>query len=345
MKAAIFSPYLDTLGGGERYTISFAKCLQEMGWDVYIESSDKLILTKIQKRLGINTTKLKVVPSINRGNGYDLCFWLSDGSIPTLYARKNILHFQRPFYGTDGKSLINRMKFFRINKVLVNSNFTKKWIDNEYPQKSFVLYPPVDVRSFKSGKKVNTILSVGRFSLLEQSKRQDVLIDVFKTLFDERNSVLRKEKWQLIVAGGSDVGRTHYVDDLIQKSKHYPITILENPPFVKIQSLFSQAKIYWTAAGYDVDENTKPEKVEHFGITVVEAMAAGCVPMALDAGGHREILNDSNGILWSTKDGLKKQTQEIIDNPRQLNALKKKAVNDAIMYSYEEFCKHIKEIL
>ncbi len=145
MRAAIYNPYLDTLGGGERYVLSFAKVMKEAGWDVNVESKDSKILDKADLRFGLGLEGINVVESIKRGDGYDLCFWLSDGSVPTLLARRNILHFQRPFFDVDGKSLINRMKFFRINKVVVNSRFTKEWIDKEYPCESVVMYPILNV--------------------------------------------------------------------------------------------------------------------------------------------------------------------------------------------------------
>ena len=346
MKAAIYSPYLDTLGGGERYVISFAVALRDIGWDVYVESKDGKILEKIEKRLGIKTRGLRISPDVKRGEGFDLCFWLSDGSVPTLSARKNILHFQRPFYDTDGKSLINRMKFFRINEVVVNSKFTKQWIDKEYPQKSKVLYPPIDIDSFRSSRKENTILSVGRFSHLEQSKGQDVLVDVFKKMYDKKNSDLRNDKWKLILAGGTDVGRTKFVDNLKKDSENYPITVLESPPFSKIKQLYAKAIIFWTASGFGIDETKKPEKVEHFGITVVEAMSAGAVPMAFNAGGHKEIIRSGyNGYLWKTKSELSKQTETLIMDSKMLLELNKKATKDAQEYSIEKFEKNITKLL
>jgi glycosyltransferase involved in cell wall biosynthesis len=37
---------------------------------------------------------------------------------------------------------------------------------------------------------------------------------------------------------------------------------------------------------------------EHFGITIVEAMAAGCVPVVHDSGGPREIVTVDVGFRW-----------------------------------------------
>ena len=116
MKAAIHNPYWDTLGGGERYTASFAQALLKEGYSVHVDWKDNKILKKIENRFSLNLKGAKVVRDINRGDGYDLCFWVSDGSIPTLKSRNNFLHFQFPFKDLNGKSLINRMKFMRIKK-------------------------------------------------------------------------------------------------------------------------------------------------------------------------------------------------------------------------------------
>src|SRR6266568_4762702 len=42
---------------------------------------------------------------------------------------------------------------------------------------------------------------------------------------------------------------------------------------------------------------------EHFGITIVESMSAGCVPVVHDSGGPREIVG-SVGLLWRQVDAI-----------------------------------------
>ena len=76
MRAAIYNPYLDTLGGGERYTAAFVKTLLGKGWDVDVEWKDEGIFKKVESRFGLNISAASVVESINRGDGYDLCFWI-----------------------------------------------------------------------------------------------------------------------------------------------------------------------------------------------------------------------------------------------------------------------------
>ena len=341
MKAAIYSPYLDALGGGERYVLSVARVLLEEGWNVDIEAKDEDLTQKVKERFGFDLGKAKITQSVKRGDGYDLMFWLSDGSVPILFARRNIFHFQRPFYNVDGKSLINRMKFIRIKKVVVNSYFTKKWVDREYPKESIVIYPPIDIERFRSRRKEKLILYVGRFSELGQAKRQDILVKNFMKMVD-----LGIKDWELILAGASDVGRTKNTDKLIEESRNYPISILENPNFKEIVNLYSKARIFWSAAGFGVNEQRSPERTEHFGITVVEAMASEAVPIIFEAGGHKEIVNNGkNGFLWRFEEDLRNKTSELINDKYKLKNMANIAKRDSVKYSYERFKKEIIDLI
>lgn len=339
-KAAIYDPYLDTLGGGERYSLSFAKVLADKGWVVDVEWKESGIKEKLERRLGIDLSNVNFTQDIKKGSGYDLCFWVSDGSIPLLHSRKNLLHFQVPFHDVDGKSLFNRMKLIRVNKVICNSIFTKNVIDNEYGVESCVVYPPVDTSKIKPKRKENVILYVGRFSKLVQSKRQDVLIDAFKR-FSKKNL-----DWKLILAGGSDVGGKEFVGELRKKSQGYNIEILEGVDYKTLLVLYGTAKYFWSATGFGINEKSHPEGVEHFGITTVEAMAAGAVPVIYNAGGAGEIIeNGKTGFLWTKESNLIKITRQIIKDGKQLRQISGLAVNAADRFGYERFQKEILKLL
>lgn len=335
MKAAIFNPYLNTLGGGERYCVSVAIVLANNGWKVDIEWKEPSIKRKIENRFGLDLTDLHFVDDIKRGDGYDLCFWLSDGSIPSLMSRKNFLHFQYPFQKVGGKSIFNKMKLFRINKVICNSYFTKKFVDLEYGIDSIVIYPPVLVEKIKPKKKENLILCVNRFSQLTQAKKQEVLIAAFKKLYDSGT-----KNWKLILAGGTDVGVDNFVDELRKQAQGYPIKIVENPSFVKLKDLYGKSKIFWTASGFGKNEEVEPIKVEHFGMVVAEAMAGGAVPFAYSAGGHKEIINHKiNGFLWNSIDELQNITKMIINKPSLLKRVSLQAIKDSNKFSLKRFEK------
>lgn len=341
MRAAIYNPYLDTLGGGERYTLAFATALQKSGYDVFVEWKNPSIKYVLEKRFGIDLSNIAVIKNVKRGEGFDLCFWVSDGSIPLLRARKNYLHFQIPFTNVDGRSLMNRMKMFRINKVICNSEFTKKHIDKEYGTNSVVLYPPIDTINIKSKVKQNIILAVGRFSQLTQSKNQHILVDVFKKMIG-RGLV----GWKLILAGGSEIGGKEYVKKLRKMVKDKSIEILENPTYSQIRELYGISKIFWSASGFGVDEQREPKKTEHFGITVVEAMSAGSVSVVFSGGGHKETIDDGkDGFLWRTKNELSKITLNLIHAPKDLKSISSAAKIKAQRFSYEEFTKTAQNIV
>ncbi len=341
MKAAIVNPYLDTLGGGERYTMGVARALVSKGYKVDVEWKDPLIKEKLEKRFNIDLDGVDFIEDVGRGDEYDVCFWVSDGSIPILRARKNFLHFQVPFHDGSGKTLLNRMKFFRIEKIICNSYFTKKTIDEEYGVDSIVVYPPVDVADFKPKRKENLIVSIGRFSQLKQAKRQDVLIKAFKRLYDSEFN-----DWEFILAGGTEVGVGDYVKKLRKLAKGYPIRILESPSFSQIKELYGKAKIFWSAAGFGANEDKEPEKVEHFGIVTVEAMASGAVPIVFSAGGHKEIIADSkNGFLWENTRQLLKDTRNVVEEKGILNKVSKKAKEDSRIYEYERFEQEFQELV
>jgi glycosyltransferase involved in cell wall biosynthesis len=225
---------------------------------------------------------------------------------------------------------------------VVNSFFTKKFIDREYKVNSVVLYPPVDVAAFKPSlkNKEKVILSVGRFSQLKQAKNQHILVEVFSRMYKQGFS-----EWKLILAGGSEVGGKDYVRKLYLLSRNLPVEIVENPDFEEIKSLYEKASVFWSASGFGTDENKHPEKVEHFGITVVEAMASGAVPIVFNGGGYKEIVNHGkDGYLWNTEEELISFTKEVVAS-RDLRKLSLASIKKSARFSYGVFSGKITELI
>jgi len=348
MKAGFFDPYLDTIGGGERYSLTLAEYLSQKGWQVDLFWDESKLKERIRSRLNLDLNRVNfisipkdILKKWKSSRNYDLFFWLSDGSIPFLFSKKNILHFQVPFHDVSGRSFLNKTKLKKIQYVICNSSFTKEFIDKEYGVNSQVIYPPVDVQSFKPGKKENIILSVGRFSQLLQAKRQDVLINVFKKMISKEFP-----HWKLVLAGATDIGGESAFNQLKQQAKSYPIELLKNPDFQMITKLYRRAKIFWSASGYGIDEEKEPEKVEHFGITIVEAMAAGCVPVVVGKGGAKEIIEKGKtGFLWENQKELTRMTQDLIVNPTILNTLSRAVIKSSQAFSKKKFCQNFDELI
>ncbi len=349
MKAGIFDPYLDTIGGGERYAMSLAEALLKKDWQVEIFWPDVKIKEKMIQKFSLNLEDLSFsdyIPStsnlfqkIKKESSYDLLFYFSDGSIPLMFGKKNLLHFQVPFQNVKGEKFSNKLKLKLVDKIICNSFFTKKIIEGEYGTTGVVWYPPVSVEDFAPGKKENIILAVGRFEKSLTEKRQDILVETFKKMVDKG-----LKNWKLVLAGGSLVGEdeNEVLKDLKIKAKGFPVEIKVNVSFSELRGLYAKAKIFWHAAGYGADEEKNPEKVEHFGMTTVEAMAAGCVPVVINKGGQKEIINGGkDGFLWETIDGLISSTLKVINDDKTLNDFSASAIKKSRDFSKEKFYEKI----
>lgn len=347
MIAGIFDPYLDTLGGGERYCLTVAEALLARGWAVDVFWPDDTLKQKAHKKFSLDINRVNFIPYSPRANNlferfrferkYDLLFYFTDGSIPFMFGKKNLLHFQVPFRLSQ-RPIIDRLKFKKIESIVCNSFFTKTIIDKTFKVNSIVIYPPVDVESIVPGKKENIILSVGRFSQLLQNKKQDVLVEVFKKML----KINQLHGWQFVLAGGSEVGADKFLLGLRKLARGYPIKIWENPTFSELLSLYGRAKIFWSASGFGVNEELEPEKVEHFGIATVEGMAAGCAPVVLGKGGQKEIVESGkNGFLWTEKDELINQTVKLINDDGLLRKIARQAILRSQSFSKKRFYESI----
>jgi glycosyltransferase involved in cell wall biosynthesis len=332
--AAIYNQSWESLGGGERYTAAVAKLLEDVGYEVQIWWPEDY-RSQIFDRFGIELKNTQFVPfKPGHFSNYELVFWVSDGSIPLSMAKKTLLHFQIPF---TRASLPDKLKA-RMYPAICNSYFTKSIIDPVYGIESQVIYPPVKIADFLPGKKENLIIAVGRLSKQLHAKHQEVLIEVMRQL------VPQLPGWKLVLAGGST--DFDYYKELLDQAKGLPIKILPNPKFNQIQDLFAKAKVFWSATGFGEDPDLAPGKLEHFGITPVEAMAAGVVPVVTGLGGHRETIEDGkSGMLWLTSDDLFTKTLELAHNYRKWGIMSKKAEKRSTMFSDKIFVTSFSKFL
>lgn len=273
MKAVIVNPYFKTLGGGERYALTFAQALLDKGWQVDLTIAGAEIINDARKRFSlplIGVKNIDLQPFVD-GNlfskwqthrQYDLIFWFFDGAMPLMLGKNNVLHIQVPFTKSSEKPLLGLLKKQFINLVVCNSIFTQKITKNVFGLNSVVWYPPIGTDSFTPAKKEKLILSVGRFEESMTEKRQDVMVDCFKKIVDSG-----LKGWQFVLAGGVPPDKHNLLDKLIRQAEGYPVTFEVNVSFDKLVKLYSKSTIFWHTAGYGYDETTNPEKMEHFGMT------------------------------------------------------------------------------
>ncbi len=353
MKVAIYSPYLDTFGGGERYMMTIAEIFSNMKVDVlldnHLENTGAQFLKKeLQSRFNLRLENVSFIKSpIGKGTNlfqrmiflkkYDLFFYLTDGSIFIPSARKNILHIQTPLIGQPAGSLWGRIKLKGWNLVIFNSEFTKEHSRKYWPLSSKVIYPPVDIDQIKPLKKKKYILSVGRFFGFLKSKKQELMIKVFNELNKDLDG------WSLNLAGSASKGDGLYLKDLKKLANKLPINFYPNLGYDDLIKLYGESSIYWHAAGFGEDN---PSKMEHFGISTVEAMAGGCVPVVIGNGGQKEIVeNGKSGFIWDSLDELKEFTIKLAYNQPLMQRMSKEGVARAGNFSKNKFKQNILSLI
>ena len=155
------------------------------------------------------------------------------------------------------------------------------------------------------------VLSVGRFFSpgLGHAKRQLEMVEWFGRAL--RSGAL-PEGWRMHVVGGCEDSQRPYLAQVEAAAAGLPVTVVPNAPRAVVDDLLSTASVFWSATGYGEDEQKNPWASEHFGMTTVEAMAGGCVPVVIDRAGQKEIVREGlDGYRWSTPDELLDRTARL----------------------------------
>lgn len=342
MKIGFVSPYWDTLGGGERYLLTMASQWSKKH-EVLLLVRDESFINEIQARLGIDLSRVKLTRNFFQGRNlltkviqskfYDLLVFVTDGSLPTTWAKRNFLHIQAPFNSFPEPE----WKLRQFHRVICNSNFTQNHIDSRLRKNVEVIYPPIDLTGLKESDKEQLILSVGRFSSL-QTKKHEVLISAFKKIKKENNFA----HWKLVIVGGLMESDRVYFTELNKQVENGDIELRTNISRIELTSLYGRASIYWHGAGFG---ETDPVKMEHFGISTVEAMASGCIPIVYGGGGLPEIVEDKvNGYLWRRSEELIDKTRNLINNPLR-GKIKQLAIIRAKKFSLDKFNAEVDKLL
>lgn len=280
-----------------------------------------------------------------------------------VLSSKKILHLQvpdRPWrLGDFGRALLkgklaefrNRMvkairypaRFSEFDAVLVNSQFHFDVISGKLrDSRMMVLAPPVSLkkgRSWPSKEKI--ILNVGRFFRGLHSKRQDVLIKAFRVV------AMNAPDWKFVLAGGraDDEGSLRYFEELQREAAGLPVELHANIPKNQLDDLYERASFYWHAAGFGAPPNA-PEQMEHFGITTVEAMSAGCIPFVYRAGGQLEIIDEGiDGVFWEMEGELIDKTLKAIELGPTMENISEASVRKSQKFSKENFVKKILQLV
>jgi glycosyltransferase involved in cell wall biosynthesis len=226
--------------------------------------------------------------------------------------------------------------------LLSNSEYTRRWVRTMWRRDSQVLYPPVSLMPRLDKERI--ILSVGRFFVpgTGHNKKQLEMIKAFAKLVERG----RAEGWELHLVGGCAPEHEPYLAQVEAAARGLPVVVHRDASGQVLRDLYGRASIYWHAAGLDESPKRFPERLEHFGITTVEAMSAGAVPVVIDAAGQVEIVEQGvTGYRFGNLTGLVTDTERLMVDPVGREQMSRRAEERARAFGWDAFVERVRSFL
>ncbi len=307
-RVAVYFPYELIPGGGEKFALSIVEQLAGAA-EVYLvfefEESVLRVISVLEDLgfpgLAFHAVTLKQAIAMP---AFDMFFLIGNELFPVRKAlgKRNYFICQFPFpvpheflsqqhaleYYKDYETYIVYSTYVR-NRVLDRLHM---WGVTALVQ---VLSPTTDLVGVVEDKS-NHITGVGRFFTGGHNKRHDVMIEVLRRIVDVAPELQAK----LHLAGALHNGPEHreHLKRLRERAEGLPVSFDLDVLRPDLEALYRVTKVYLHCGGWDVDVTAHPEAAEHFGITVLEAMSAGCIPVVYATGGPAEIVKHGvNGFL------------------------------------------------
>jgi len=172
--------------------------------------------------------------------------------------------YYRPYYLLMRKFL-NNIKNENVH-LISNSKFVCESIKKQFDKNSTIIYPPVDLHEFQNtSNKKKSILTVSRFS---PEKNLDTAIKITSQI-DATHTIIGNTKTR--------ANEIHYVQLKLKRQQSASnIVLLKNVERTQVIQHMNLSKVYFHTSS------------ETFGISVVESMAAGCIPIVPNNSGHQE---------------------------------------------------------
>jgi glycosyltransferase involved in cell wall biosynthesis len=361
------------IGGAQKYGLTIAQAMQEE-FDITLIVNTDISLAQLEKwyDLDLSLCSVKVlklsdfadkekkkgvfdagevdlkgnnpfhIVSKDSGN-YD--FFINNCMLEMVYPLSNISELVCHFPERE----ISR--FFHIDRythIIFNSQYTAEWIKKRWRLDPHVhIYPPVDmVTPLKPDTKDNIILSVSRFEL-GGNKQQLEMTRAFIKLRSLYPEIMKT--WKFVMVGGSTPTNPYLerIKSVLSLVPDNQIELKVNISAEELKKIYQKAKVFWHFCGY---MQTDPARIEHFGMTTVEAMQSGCVPVVFNGGGQKEIIEtQDSGFLFDDYEEMVAVTLDLLQNPSLISRISQNAYQRGKQFTKEIFKakvkKHFSELL
>lgn len=360
----IFTPFAISIGGGENYILSVASALSLLG-DITLITPGLTSRSRVNfvlRDLGIepfpfNITDLDKARKVS----FDYAFIMGNQPISDnlISAKKIIYMCQFPFPLSHSPVSYNIEKAKLIDTFIVNSEFTGGHLSRalkkyKIPNSDIkVIYPPIraanlDKDSLMKNKTSNLypiFTTIGRFCPVGHAKNHHIILKALEAAEDE---------YTLggYICGGLSCREAdiNYFNTLRNSHLSPNILFLPNISSSKLNKIYTATNFYIHGAGLNTISSIHPYNCEHFGMTIVEAILHGCIPLVPDVGGPAEIINDLKiGFVYHSYNDLINTIMKLCDlfynDFEQYCKLLSRCLNVDNKYSFSNFSEKIRKLI
>ena len=348
MTVGILNEYMSTLGGGERSTLAYAVAMRDIFEEpVVLHTLAPVASVKdLQRAFGYSLEGITVaeeedtaaLESAIRGARYR---WFINHSFCSSFPNPAPFGTYSMMFPSGGEGTHLGTYDF----VLCNSYFTAKHAALSYPRwkdRIRTVYPPIRRSTVPRSQTKNwsRAVNIGRYGYNGHNKNQLLLAKIMR----DTNSRLPEEPFEITFCGR--ITELSYFDACLSEATA-ETSFLVDVSEGEIQEILEKAGLYIHATGLDVPEGRYPERCEHFGLAILEAMSHGCVPLAYARGGPVEFISHGvDGFLYESAEELREQLVFLRSLPITVREqLSRNARVTASTYSYERFLESFRSLI
>jgi glycosyltransferase involved in cell wall biosynthesis len=331
--ALVFNNNMGVLGGGERSTLTYAYALQKLGFTVEIitrnDVPDSSVITRVfgAEFAGIPVRQVKEadIHAHAKARGPEVFVNHNFNDMHRNAAKVGIYSQMFPMRRISTQySPGEHEKLLTYRMVLSNSTFTKSYTDElwEFPREhSHVVHPPIGEHFsqlagellINAPQKKRQFVNVGRFNPGMHNKNQLILIERFLAA---RKRFAELADWSLVLIGNAntDPASRAYFSECESKAaaSNGAVRILPDASNELLSQTLLESYGYVHGTGAFLGPREAPHRCEHFGLSIIEAMAHGCIPLVYARGGIFDVLVPGDmGIPYATPEGLEEGFVEV----------------------------------